>query len=403
MERRNLIKGAVAGGLVASAATVLAPYVSAEVRSGAGGVVSSTETNTALAELLQVLEEQDQAFGDPQWRVRTPQDAADARRMLLHTLLHALQTWLEADALRPFFVSFINRHKKMLGDNPDARYHQTVIGGGHRYRIYGNLAGATYTSFTVEMGVGNESTGLGPTLNDTEFKVDAKGNYEIFLSAEKEGENWLQLPQGAVSVVTRHYYERELSINNDRLHHIPIAIECLDEVPPRPANNDADMAAGIRRVSEFMRRAVVRMDASSSPAWVSRIPNQFAPVAKDNSNEEIAYAAKDNVYAMAPYVLQANQALVITGRFPKGRFGSVLLHTQFLQTYDYETRQISLNRKQVQYEADGSFKIVVAHRDPGMPNWLDTEGRPFGIMFWRFQLPEEPIQQLQTEVITLPA
>lgn len=407
MERRELLKSAMAGGLAVSAATLLAPYACAEVeqgevKPGSAGVSADSATARAFAGLLEVLAEQDQAFAKPEWRVRTPQDAADARRMLLHTLMHALQTWLEADPQRPFFVSFINRHKKMLGDNPDARYHQTVIGGGHRYRIYGNLAGATYTSFTVEMGVGSESTGLGPTLNDTEFKTDADGNYEIFLTPEKEGENWLPLPEGAVSLVTRHYYERELSINNDILHHIPIAIECLDEVPPRPANNDAAMAAGIRRVTEFMRRGVVRMDASNSPGWVSRVPNQFAKVEKDDSNEEIAYAAKDNVYAMAPYVLQPNQALVIRGRFPKGRFGSVLLHTQFLQTYDYETRQISLNRKQVKYEADGSFKIVVAHRDPGIPNWLDTEGRLFGIMFWRFQLPEEPIQQLETEVITLP-
>jgi hypothetical protein len=36
-----------------------------------------------------------------------------------------------------------------------------------------------------------------------------------------------------------------------------------------------------------------------------------------------------------------------------------------------------------------------------VPNWLDTEGRPFGIMFWRFLLPEEPIAPLHTELIEL--
>ena len=45
--------------------------------------------------------------------------------------------------------------------------------------------------------------------------------------------------------------------------------------------------------------------------------------------------------------------------------------------------------------------MIVAHKDPGRPNWLDTEGRPYGVMFWRFQLAEEAIAPLETEVITL--
>jgi len=31
--------------------------------------------------------------------------------------------------------------------------------------------------------------------------------------------------------------------------------------------------------------------------------------------------------------------------------------------------------------------MILAHRDPGLPNWIDTEGRPFGLVFWRFMLP----------------
>ena len=53
------------------------------------------------------------------------------------------------------------------------------------------------------------------------------------------------------------------------------------------------------------------------------------------------------------------------------------------------------------YEENGSFEMIVAHKDPGRPNWLATEGRPYGIMFWRFQLPEGAITPLETEVITL--
>ncbi|WP_279247213.1 DUF1214 domain-containing protein [Candidatus Litorirhabdus singularis] len=396
MDRRDMLKGVAATGVAGVAAALLMPLVNASEQ-------PQGQADQAFAELLQALKEIDSGFTDPKWQLRTSADQAEARRLLLHVLTHAIQTWFEADAARPFFVSFINRHKKMLGDNPDARYHQAVISADHSYRIYGNLAQATYTSFTVETGVGGEGQGLGATLNDTEFEADADGNYEIIASVNKVDGNWLPLAPGAASITTRHYYERELSINNDQLHHIPIAIEALHDAGVRPAPSDSNVAAGIRRVTAFVRGNVVNLDNSNSPEWVSRIPNQFVPPRKDNSNEEIAYAAKDNVYAMAPFLLRQDQALVIRGRWPRCRFASVLLHNQLLQTFDYETRTISLNRKQTQLEADGSFTIVVAHRDPGMPNWLDTEGRQFGIIFWRFQLPEEAIEPLRTEIIPLPA
>jgi hypothetical protein len=392
MERRQLLKGAMAGSVAGLAASLLSNHVVA-----GAATVSQSQSEAALAELMASLQELEISFEKPQWRLRTADDFAAARRMLLHALIHALQTWFEADPARPFFVSFVNKHKKMLGDNPDARYHQAAISSSHRYRIFGNVADATYTSFTVEQ----DSGGLAYTLNDTQFEVDEQGNYEIFASAEKAEGNWLRLPADASSIVTRHYYERELSVQNDQLHCIPLGIENLDEAGPRDRANDAEVAAGIRRVTAFLQRNVVAMDNSNSPAWVSRVPNQFVPPKVDDSNLAISYAAKDNTYAMAPFVLQSNQALVIRGHWPKCRFASVLLHDQFLQSFDYETRTISLNRAQTQLEADGSFKIVVAHKDPGMPNWLDTEGRLFGIMFWRFQLVEGSIEPLTSELIEL--
>lgn len=395
MDRRELLKGAALGSV---AAGLLSPAALAAVEGRPDG-----EASAALDELQRTLNELEAAFATPAWNLQTPQDFAEARRALLHILMHALESWLEADPERPFFTSFINQHKKLLGDNPDARYFSAVIDPSHSYRIRGNLAGATYTSFTVELGTGAEGgDGLGATLNDTEFEADAQGNYEIIASPTEVKGNWLRLPQGASSITSRHYYERKLSINNDRLHHIPIDIRNVLEVPPRPAPNDAAIAAGIRRVTAFVQGNTIPMRGEGSPAWVSRVPNEFPPPIKDASNEAVTYAAKDNVYSMAPFALGPNQALIIRGRFPKCRFANVVLFNRFLQTLNYEERQISLNRAQTRQDADGNFEIVVAHRNPGHPNWLDTEGRPYGIMFWRFQLPEGEIEPLQTLVADLP-
>ncbi len=398
MQRRDVLKGVALSGLISG---LLAQTVASVAQDAVALDKPDSAAAQALAELQQALDQLEVAFASPEWKLRTPQDFAEARRVMLHTLMHGLECWLEADPARPFFTLFTNQHKKLLGDNPDARYYSAVIDDQHSYRIRGNLAGATYTSFTLELGASSDGAGIGSTLNDTQFKADENGNYEIILSAEKVDGNWMPMSKGASSLTTRHYYERKQSINNDRLHHIPVDINNLQKVPPRRSPTDEDIAAGIRRVTTFVKGNVISMTSENSPPWVSRTPNHFNPPKKDATHDAITYAARDNVYSMAPFVLGPNQALLIRGRFPKCRFSNLVLFNRFLQTLDYEERSISLNRAQTELQADGSFEIIVAHRDPGRPNWLDTEGRPYGIMFWRFQLPEGDIAPLETEVITL--
>jgi len=392
MQRRDLLKGVALSSLAGS---LLTPALAAAVET------ADTQTSAALGRLQQTLDKMESDFNSPEWKLRTPEDFAEARRVLLHALMHGLEAWLEADPARPFFTAFINQHKKLLGDNPDARYFSAVIDDQHSYRIRGNIAGATYTSFTIELGSGTDGDGIGSTLNDEQFETDADGNFEIIISKNKQPGNWMALAKGASSVTSRHYYESKVSVNNNRLHHIPLDIECLEDIPPRSAPTDAQIAAGIDRVTEFVKGNVVTMTDANSPSWVSRKPNQFVPPKKDDSHESITYAARDNVYAMAPFVLGPDQALVIRGRFPKCRFASLVLFNRFLQTFNYEERVVSLNRAQTVLDDDGNFEMILAHRDPGKPNWLETEGRPYGIMFWRFQLPEGDIPPLETEVISL--
>ncbi len=44
---------------------------------------------------------------------------------------------------------------------------------------------------------------------------------------------------------------------------------------------------------------------------------------------------------------------------------------------------------------------MIAHRDPGVPNWLATEGHNLGTIFWRFVLPEAPPDAIACKVVKL--
>jgi hypothetical protein len=53
------------------------------------------------------------------------------------------------------------------------------------------------------------------------------------------------------------------------------------------------------------------------------------------------------------------------------------------ETIDYGNRQSSLNGHQAVVDDDGKVRVVVAHQDPGVANWLDTAGHSQGPIILR--------------------
>ena len=70
-----------------------------------------------------------------------------------------------------------------------------------------------------------------------------------------------------------------------------------------------------------------------------------------------------------------------------------------MQTLEYQFRCSSLNTEQMVFELDGSYRIVISARDPGVPNWLDTGGHRVGTIFWRYLLPESDPVIAECEVV----
>ena len=59
-----------------------------------------------------------------------------------------------------------------------------------------------------------------------------------------------------------------------------------------------------------------------------------------------------------------------------------------------------VNHETAVADADGHVRIVVAHRDPGVPNWLDTAGHRRGGLALRWVGAEE-IPEPRTRVVAL--
>jgi hypothetical protein len=365
--------------------------------------MTPTESGAAFGELLDALSEIQQRYLSPEYGLTDAADVADGHRLLIHQLDTALALYFELDPRHPDWRRIVTPHRKALGDNTDAIYFQTAVDPALAYRVTGNIAGAVYTSFTVEAGAteGRYSTRTAGVLNDTDFDIAPDGSYEIFLGGPERDRNWLALPDDAALIVTRHYFEEPEPAAADPDRVIPLTIEPLQAQPAPPRPSDESIAIGIRRMTTFMRGRTVEQPPRGSvplPSWVGTTPNVFP---RPEAPGDMAFAAFDAAYCASTYALGPDEALVITGRWPKCRFANVCLWNRFLQTYDFMHRRVGLNRSNTTLEADGSFRMVIAHEDPGVPNWLDTEGRPTGQVYWRFFLPEEEVETPQATVVKL--
>ena len=367
-----------------------------------------TGSRRALHELIDLLGDVDRRWASPEWNLHTGDDIVGAHRALMHMLQWGLVGLFERDPAAPRFHRIVDPDRKVLGDNPDAVYFDAPVSADHIYRITGETKGATYVSITVESGAawGSMNNQVVGVLNDESFDVDPDGRFEIQLGGEPRPRNWLALPGRSGSISTRHYFESPTHAAADPARVPVMRIQVIDgdgnpvtTPPPRPS--DDSVAAGIRRVAGLVRELTVDrppMASDQTRTWISRVPNVFPPPDRPG---DLGLAAFDAAYAMAPFLIGPDEALVIRARWPRCRYANVCLWNRHLQTFDYATRPTSLNRAQTVADADGRFTAVIAHTDPGVPNWLDTEGRPFGIVYWRFMLPEGDIETAQAEVVPL--
>lgn len=363
---------------------------------------SAAASRTAFHELLELLRSIDTDYLAPGNRIVTPEHVAAGHRFVMHVLGSGLDMFFDARAERPEFRRTLWAGRKVFGDSPDTLYYYALVRPDRTYRIRGNIAGAAYTSFSVEGGGIDQRfppARVVAALNDAQFDVDANGDYEIIASSEPQPRNWLRLEPDAAAIGSRHYFERSEPVANDPLLHMPLHIEALEPAAAPVATPDS-VARDLRRLVNFLRGLTLDMMANTGPkpSFMSTEPNRFNPPAGLQAG---GYGAADIVNQMAPYAVQPDQALVIEGRLPPCRFANFMLWNRFLQTYDYANRSVSLNRQQLKFRPDGSFRIVIAHSDPGCDNWLDASGENFGLIYVRCILPEAPPTQLETRLLSL--
>jgi hypothetical protein len=295
-----------------------------------------------------------------------------------------------ADPARPRFVDIVGPNRKWGGDNSDAFYQYAPIDPTRTYTVKGRRGDADYLSLTVYGGPsdGRYSERIVGTLNDRTLEIADDGTFSIVLSPEAHDGAWIKLEPDAVCAITRDYLA-----DPETGKRATWAIEAAD--PPRTyRENDADLARRLRATLTWVRDQARIVPI---PLGTPNSVDEPYPV----PSQTFGWAAGDAAYAMGSFTLQDDEALVIEGRSPPCAFWNVCLWNQFLHTYDYAYERVTLNGSQVAYEADGSWRVVIAGGDPGQRNWISTAGHPSGRIWFRWFLPETTPARPTTRVVPI--
>ncbi|HEY5250691.1 MAG TPA: DUF1214 domain-containing protein [Acidimicrobiales bacterium] len=297
------------------------------------------------------------------------------------------QVWADKD--RPRFVDIVGPYRKWGGDNADAFYQYAPVDPTRTYRVRGSIGDAVYFSLTVYGGPddGRYSERIVGTINHRDVEIAEDGSFEFMLSPTPQDGPFITLEPDAVCAITRDYL-----IDPVEGRRLQWRIDAVDP-PPTRRETDADLARRFRAALTWLRdqAAIVPI-----PLGEPNTVDEPYPV----SSQTFGWAAGDAAYAMGSYQLADDQVLVLEGRSPACAFWNVCLWNQFLHTYDYAYERVTLNGGQVVYEADGSWRLVIAPKDPGHPNWISTAGHERGRIWFRWFLPEETPERPVVRVTT---
>jgi hypothetical protein len=314
-----------------------------------------------------------------------PTDAfsqAEGYRYLSRLLRAGLEGFLEdADPQAPVLKRVVHETIKMGSDNPDNHYQNATISGQHEYRIRGHRGSVHYLAFGTQAGHYGQGGGLPPTgfLEGSQLVLDAHGHFEIAVSCRPQPGNWLPMtPETGLLIVRQTFLDRQTETLAS------IQIERTDGPhQPRPLTAQ-QLDEGLRHASTLVAGASLLF-----AKWAQdfqRHSNQLPRFDQERSNQ--AGGDPNIVYYHSHWRLGQDEALVIEVQPPRCRHWNFQLNNYWMESLDYRYFQIHLNKHSAVARPDGSVRIIVAHRDPGLPNWIDTTGHFCGTMCLRWVQPD---------------
>jgi hypothetical protein len=317
------------------------------------------------------------ASGEVVLRENSPEgalDRAEGFRYLSRVARMALGQFVEMpDPLAPVLRRTADPTMKLGCDNPDSYYLMASLSGEHEYRIRGTRGTVPYLSLsTYYGGYGGGRAGCGGTISLGDLEIAADGTFEIIVSTTEKSGNWLPMDPETNQMIIRQTH-------HDRRSETVFAFE-IERIGAEGKAGALDAAAF--HDSLLASSQYVRTCANLFADWTesyAETPNEL--VVRDVSGAQGDPAL---FYYQGYWSIGEGEALVIRATPPECEYWNFQVNNYWIESLDHRFHRIDLNCTQADYEADGSIRIVIAHSDPGVPNWLETAGHAHGTMGLRW-------------------
>ncbi|MDY6999721.1 MAG: hypothetical protein SW019_24280 [Actinomycetota bacterium] len=397
------------------------------------GESATEELRAAFDELIGALQRARDAVDSPDRHAPPPTDRglAEGYRYLLGFLFGSIERAFFEDADFPYFRRAIQPVDKATIDNADALYLSAPIDGSGCYRLRGRLAPArkapAYLIVEAHTAYAGDSGGLGElapgqraitgSLDSTAIQVDDDGRFEIMAGPERPA-GWTgdflptraETADGAHSaryLIVRYLFDDWAEEGSPELTITRIGNEGGHPPPLQPAA----AAEKMRRLGALVENQMcfwnefydVLLEAhgdrnGDGQTFMPR--NGLNEPAR--ANLATGGGQNTNVYSGGTFDLAPDEALVVEVTVPVvPSYLGVHLANLWGESLDYANHVSSLNGFQAEPDEDGTLRFVVAHTDPGVPNWLDTTGLHRGFMTVRWTYPQPPQELPKVSVTTL--
>jgi hypothetical protein len=330
---------------------------------------------------------------------RTMLDETEGYRWVTRLVSLAQEWFIEkSDPLHPQLFQSQTEYRKLLVDNPDVRYGFCTLDETRTYRLVGTRGDAAYIGLTFGTPVGkgpvDGKTGTTVQAHIDQFELGPNGEVDILIVPVGNGpvtsqKNFIEMTPGTGQLAVREtFFDRRVDTPAD------LRVELVGKVPP-PVLGVEELAGKL----EFAGVFVQFVAATAVNMWhdTEDNVNRFGGTAgaehvAAQDDEVRSHSNAEMTYHGGRWVLGDGEALVVTVHDPPNEFlyWGLTTSTAWMESLDYRYTTTNLNNHTAQRNADGNWRLVISPTDPGVPNWLDTQGRREGYMIVRWVLADGP-------------
>lgn len=314
------------------------------------------------------------------WRPDDPEYRADVYRQIMMQFSYGYFAFFHADAEHPDWAPLWNP-VYTLQPNPDDIYLYAPISIDHSYKITGNRGTVKMLTINTQAalpGLGEpDTTGTSYSdLDDADLTIDAEGNFELLVSAEKPSGysgDWLQIKPGAYCLMTRYR-------SYDWINEVDpvMSIECLDPTGLKKRLTPEEILDRIKKMAAMPLAAQKLFYAMQNQVKENVGLNVFEP-------SRYLGALSRQIYIPAVFDFEEDEALILETELPKERrYWNFQLNDPYFNAIEYVYRLSHTNGHFAKVSSDGKFRAVISLEDPGVPNWLDPAGYRQGTVYGRW-------------------